>query len=381
MFVRISNTPRGYAWGAPGAISALLGRAATSEPEAELWLGAHPGSPSHIVDPATVSGAEHLAQWIEVDRLTALGDADELPFLFKVLAAGAPLSLQVHPDAAQAAAGWARENAAGIPLPAPERSYRDASAKPELLLALTEFEALCGFRPAHEVRAELERLAELGASINDLLGRLDDPGEAVSWLLSGQAGALVGEVTAVAARHPEQFALVAGLAAAYPGDPGAVIALLLNHVVLQPGQAIFVGAGVIHSYSRGLGLEVMAPSDNVLRGGLTPKHVDVPELLAVLDARASAVPLLAPDALGPAARAWRPEAAGFQLVEVTGDAQLPALGPAIALCLDGSFGIVGQAATATLTRGDAVFITPEEGELTLRGEGRVYVAAGSAGGR
>lgn len=378
MFVRISNSPRDYAWGAPGAISALLGRGAAEGPEAELWLGAHPGCPSRIVDSALVGAAEHLAAWIEADRRTALGEHDELPYLFKVLAAGAPLSLQVHPDAAQATAGWARENSAGIPVTAPERNYRDASAKPELLLALTEFEALCGFRPIAEARAELEALLQHGAAISPLLTRLDALEEAVSWLLSGQAAALVGEVSAVAARHPERFGLVHRLDTAYPGDPGAVIALLLNHVVLQPGEAIFVGAGVIHSYLHGTGLEVMAPSDNVLRGGLTPKHVDVPELLAVLDALPVAVPRLAPDALGPAARAWRPEAAGFQLVEVTGDAELPALGPAIALCLEGPFGIVGGHAAAAVAAGEALFITPEEGALTLHGEGRVYLAAASA---
>src|SRR5690606_15239584 len=152
----------------------------------------------------------------------------------------------------------------------------------------------------------------------------------------------------------------------------------LNHVVLRRGEALHLPARIIHSYLSGVGIELMSSSDNVLRGGLTPKHVDVPELLAVIDTRPGAVPLLEPVALADRVRAFRPEGAGFQLVEVTGPGAVDPGGPAIALCTEGSFAIIGAASTATLGRGDAVYITPDEGELSVRGEGMLYLAGGQA---
>ena len=170
MFVGITNSPRPYAWGSHGAISALLGLTPSAALEAELWLGAHAGSPSRIINPSQAGGADTLADWIAADPESALGvhrpGEPRLPFLLKVLAAASPLSLQAHPTAAQAVAGFAREEAAGIPLDAPERNYKDSDAKPEIIYALEDgFEALCGFRSLGSIREVILRLIELDAAI------------------------------------------------------------------------------------------------------------------------------------------------------------------------------------------------------------------------
>ena len=280
MFVAITNTPRDYAWGSTTAIPSLLGMPVTGLPQAELWLGTHPGSPAR-----TPTGS--------------LADIARLPFLLKVLAAAAPLSLQAHPTIAQAVAGFARENAAGVPLDAPNRNYRDELHKPEILFALSPFRALCGFRPAAETRAALERLlAEVpgDAVLISWLNRLgddDDIRSTFEWLLSRGSGVsemLTSLVAAAALVDGEHYALIAELAAAYPGDPGIAISLMLNLVTLSPGEVLYLPAGNIHTYIEGVGIELMAASDNVLRGGLTPKHVDVAELLSVLDFEPLPVP-------------------------------------------------------------------------------------------
>ena len=399
MFVGITNRPRPYAWGSPTAIAELLGREPSGGPEAELWLGAHPGSPSRIIDPAATGGPADLAAWIAADPARALGPyapAARLPFLLKLLAAGSPLSLQAHPTAEQALEGFRRENEAGVPIDAPHRNYRDAHPKPELIYALSErFEALCGFRAPTEYRellAALRRRAEPGTEVAPLDGLLELaasdgalPG-VVEWL--SRAGedvdAVVALVAELAARPPvpgedgrfdAAFATAVDLAAEYPGDPGIVVSLLLNRVSLRRGEALFLPAGNIHAYLSGLGVELMAASDNVLRGGLTPKHVDVPELLNVLDFTPRAVPLMAPERPSPGLEVYRPAVPDFVLVRFAGAA--PATfrlhGPAIAICTRGSVAISG-ASSARLDRGSAVYVTPDEGELTLAGDGEVFLA-------
>lgn len=434
MFVVIANTPRDYAWGSTTLLSSLLGSIPSGGPEAELWLGAHPGSPARIVGEGgggsadggegggdSASGAadaspgdgaggvaaspRDLAEWIAADPEAALGGRDRLPFLLKVLAAAGPLSLQAHPDAARAAAGFAAENALGIPLDAPERNYRDPYPKPEIIVAVSErFVALCGFRPVAESR---EVFAALG--LDELVPRLESLPELFAWLLAGgpEVEALVARVVArAAASAPPSpvgrtnlkeidpasdhfgtestesddgsfvfgaLATVRALAAAFPGDPGILSALLLNRVTLARGEALFLPAGNIHAYLSGLGIELMTASDNVLRGGLTRKHVDIDELLAVLDFRTVPVPYLVPE-IAPGVALYRPDDAGFVLAHVTADVRLTLTGPAIALCTAGSFEIEGGVASATITRGEALYITPEEGALAFAGSGEVFVA-------
>lgn len=398
MFVGITNDPRPYAWGSPTAIAELLGRAPSGGPEAELWLGAHPGSPSRIVDPADAGGATDLAAWIAADPEATLGrfaPGGRLPFLLKLLAAGSPLSLQAHPTAAQAVEGFRRENLAGVPLDAPNRNYRDEYPKPELVYALSEtFEALCGFRPleaSREIVGELRRRASPSQApvVDVLLDRLapDDalPG-VVAWLSGGgdEIAPLVDVVAALAAvpgdLFPAELRTVVDLAAEYPGDPGVVISLLLNRVSLARGEALYLPAGNIHAYLSGLGVELMAASDNVLRGGLTPKHVDVPELLRVLDTSPLPVPYLEPERPAPGTSVYRPDVPDFVLVRldgVAGGAAVELTGPAIAICTAGSVLLAGTSST-TLSRGSAVYITPDEGRITATGAGEVFLATTGA---
>lgn len=376
MFVGISNTPRDYAWGSTTAIAELLGRPATGRPEAELWLGSHAGSPSRVDDPTLTGGHTELAGWIE------------LPFLLKVLAAASPLSLQAHPTDEQAQVGFARENAAGLAVDAPNRNYRDASAKPELIVALTDgFEALCGFREpelALEVFTLIAHRGE-GPAFEPLLRCLTGPDPmraAFEWFMSTEHGepAVLDNLCTAAAEAENtdhdrpDFALVRMLAAQYPGDPGIGVSMLLNHVSLSAGEALFLPAGNIHAYLSGLGIELMAASDNVLRGGLTPKHVDVPELMSILDFSSVPVPYLRPDA-APGLQLYRPDGVALALARVAGDAALVPNGASIVLCVGDSATITGLGDSVTLARGEAVLATSDEGILRFTATDDVFVAA------
>ena len=403
MFVGIINTPRPYAWGSTTAIAQLLGHVASGGPEAELWLGAHPGSPSVILDPTQTGGATDLASWIDTDPETTLGRfaaSGRLPFLLKVLAAASPLSLQAHPTPEQARAGFDRENELGIARDAPERNYKDAFPKPELIYALSPaFDALCGFRPLDEVRALLRALIDASLSmedpqpqpLEDLLDSLSGSDvalpETCEWLIGRRTGvaSLVSLVTTLASRgvagYDVEMATVSLLAGEYPGDPGVVISLLLNRVSLAAGEALYLPAGNIHAYLSGLGIELMSASDNVLRGGLTPKHIDVPELLSVLDFTAAEVPYLRSTSPSEGVAAFRPDGADFELLRVDGmflDASVVLTGPAIALCTSGEVSISGAASSASLMLGDAVYITPDEAGLRFTGSGTVFVATTGA---
>ena len=371
MFLLIANTPRDYAWGSLTEIADLLGRTPSGGPEGEYWLGTHPGSPSRILDPAKAGGDEFLAQ------LTTL------PFLLKVLAASAPLSLQAHPTPEQARDGFARENAEGIPLTDPRRNYKDDKHKPELIYALSaEYHALCGFR---SVAATRQLLAPLGqdARTRVLLDRLVDDAslpDVFEWLISRGDGVedLIAAVVELAVGQAGlEFANVAVLAEAYPGDPGIVIALLLNYVVLAPGEVLYLPAGNIHMYLKGLGIELMAASDNVLRGGLTPKHIDIPELLKVLDFRPLPVPYLRPTSPSAGVEEFRPDVPDFELVVVTpqgGPATFTLATNAIVLAVEGEAQITGQTGSMHLERGDAAYVSADEGDLTLTGSATVFLA-------
>jgi len=294
---------RTYAWGSRVAIAEFTGRPSpTAHPEAELWLGAHPGDPARVEGPGGEQAS--LLDVIAADPTGELGHqvrarfGDVLPFLVKVLAADEPLSLQAHPSARQAVEGFDREDRSGLPVNSPVRNYRDRNHKPELLVALSEFEALAGFRPAAQ-SVELMRalaVADLVPYIALLTGQSDADGLRAlftTWITAPQpdlealiAAVLEGAVDYLrsgARQFSDEARTILELGERYPGDAGVLAALLLNRVDLAPGQGIFLPAGNLHSYLRGVAMEVMANSDNVLRGGLTPKHVDVPELLRVLD--------------------------------------------------------------------------------------------------
>lgn len=272
---------RPYAWGSHTAIPAMLGVPPTGEPAAELWYGAHPGDPSRVGDTT-------LDKLIAVEPESMLGASvvrrfgPQLPFLLKVLAARTALSIQVHPNLAQAQAGFAAEDAQGLRRDAPERNYKDANHKPELLCAVTEFDALCGFRP---VGATLRLLDTLGlTSYRDRLARDGLRASFAELLTSSDPAQVSAALPRLAGTEWAGLGTALARAAAdFPGDRGLAVALLLNFVRLAPGEAIFLGAGNVHSYLHGTGVEVMANSDNVLRCGFTPKHVDVPELLRITE--------------------------------------------------------------------------------------------------
>ncbi len=376
----LTNEPRDYAWGTPGGISRALGRPADDpdRPEAELWLGAHPGSPTRLVD----------APWPDL-RAWEEATGQSLPYLLKLLSADAPLSLQAHPSARRAVEGFAGEEARGIPRDAPERSYRDPHAKPELLVAVEDgFEALSGFRPVAETRADVQRLAGLADHPRpfrrwaELLDGPDGVRAAVGWLLGDdlEAWAVRTDIARTAAGDPGRFDLVARLSEHHPGDRGVPVALMLNHLTLASGECLWLPAGNIHAYLHGLGVELMGPSDNVLRGGLTPKHVDVPELLDVLDVTEGAPPLLAPEGRGDAVRAYRPPSVAsgadvpFELREVVGDAVVESRSPAVVLVLDGEFAITAAGDSRDVGRGDAVFVE-DPGTIEFAGAGRAFVAS------
>ncbi|KRC60440.1 hypothetical protein ASE14_05310 [Agromyces sp. Root81] len=413
MFTAIGNTPRDYAWGSTTAIAEFRGSEASGGPEAELWLGAHAGSPAQVLDAASVGHAD-LAAWIEAAPEQALGarlasDGARLPFLLKVLAAAAPLSLQAHPTPAQARAGFAREEADGVPLTAYDRNYKDEFHKPELIVAVSDtFDALSGFRPLSEVRGVLEVLRAADAAAPepdpgalDLLesrlsgehalrdtvewllrdGRGGDTGEA-SWVI-GRVTALAASETALASPYAPSFETVGALAEAYPGDPGVVISLLLNRVRLVRGEALYLAAGNIHAYLDGLGIELMAASDNVLRGGLTPKHIDVTELVDVLDFTPIAAPYLTPLEVSPGVVAFRPDVPDFELYRVepvTDVARVAIDGPAIVVVEgDGVTVRGGTGASVSIGRGESVYVTPDEGELSIAGPGIAWIATTGAG--
>ncbi|GAA1006765.1 mannose-6-phosphate isomerase, class I [Nocardiopsis tropica] len=296
---RIEGVIRPYAWGSRTVLAAMQGRPVPSNhPEAELWFGAHPADPARLADGSDLLGV------ISADPESELGGAcraefgDTLPYLVKVLAADEPLSLQAHPSQEQAQDGFARENAAGIPLDDPERNYRDPFHKPEVVVALSRFEALAGFRDPAATMELLRALAvpELDTYLGLLSGQPDSQGLralVTTWITLPQP-ALATLVPAVldgcvrylesgAERFRGEAKLALTLGERYPDDAGVLASLLLNRVVLQPGEALYLAAGNLHAYISGAAVEVMANSDNVLRGGLTPKHVDVPELLRVLD--------------------------------------------------------------------------------------------------
>jgi len=398
MFVPLDATPRDYAWGSTTLMSELLGTTPSGEPEAELWLGAHPGRPTPIAQGAPVSEYGDLAAWFASDARTALGDLEELPFLLKILAAAHPLSLQAHPSLARAGDGFEAEERRGIPIDAAHRNYKDRLHKPELIVALRDgFQALCGFRelavtdalladlastaPTAEHRAQIEGLRES-------LGAPDGLRTTVARVLGEPARDLVAAVVAAAAGgdassdFAAERALVARLTEEYPGDPGIVVATLVNLVTLSEGEALYLPAGNIHAYLDGIGIELMAASDNVLRGGLTPKHVDVPELLDVLDFEPRPVPRLEPTVLADGLSLFVPwDVPDFELLRAdvsdadaasTPEFDLP--GPAIAIVTDGQVTITGADGSTTLDRGRYAFVTPDEARLRFSGSGTVFVA-------
>ena len=396
-----------YAWGSHTAIAELQGRAApTAQPEAELWMGAHPSAPSGVeragvrttldaviaADPAGELGAECAARF-----------GGRLPFLLKVLGVAKALSIQVHPSREQAAAGYRAENERGLPPGDKSRNYADDWPKPEILCALTRFEALAGMRTAADAAAllrtlEVGQLAPLAddlASAGDLaapsgLIGTGDPGaltRALGAILTWPAadrGALVAAVVAACERvaagggeYAAACAATARTAGDHPGDLGIVASLLLRYVVLRPGEAIFLPAGGPHAYLRGTGVELLANSDNVVRAGLTPKHIDVPELLKLTDP-AAAVPVIEPRPLGGGVAVYNSPAPEFRLYRAElgpGAVTLPGGGCArLVLCTQGTGGLRAGSGELKVGKGESCYLSAADGAVTASGPAVLFIA-------
>jgi mannose-6-phosphate isomerase len=392
----MKNRIRPYPWGSCTAIASMFGEPVpSSEPQAELWVGAHPADSSVLVHR---TGDQPLLHAVCTDPEGTLGPQvarefdGAFPFLLKLLAADSPLSLQAHPTSARARAGFTAEEAAGVPLDAPHRNYKDRSHKPEMMYALTPFEALCGFRPTGATVRLLDTLAvdEL-ADLRAVLARR--PGESglrhvVTTVLATNRSALASTVDALAAacrahanrlpgEHAGEFAMAARLADHYPGDPGVLIALLMNRIDLAPGEAVYLPAGNLHAYLSGFGVEIMASSDNV-RGGLTTKHVDVAELSAVVSFTPHEPRRIVPIPVAPGELAFRTPSPEFELSRIQVDPSGRIIehgGPQILLVVDGSVTITdSQGDRLVVGPGRSVFLPARQGPVWVDGAGVLFRA-------
>ena len=386
---RLTGVIQPYAWGSRTAIPEFLGVEPTGEPQAELWFGAHPLAPSAV-------DGEPLDKLVAHDPVRVVGRASveafgpRLPFLLKIIAAAQPLSLQAHPSREQAAAGYAREQAAGVPRDAPQRTYRDGWPKPELLCAFVETDALCGFREPAATYQMFEKLAvDRALTLVAALADADVPAAerlrvAFSRLLrlTPDERSVISEIAqaAEAIQEPDDVASFARTASElntyHPGDPGVLAALLMNRITLQPGDALFMPSGNLHAYLSGGGVEIMANSDNVMRGGLTPKYVNVDELLAVLDFTPGLRGLITPLEESPGV--WRyptpaPEFTLWRLEPHAESAAVPAAGSGrILLVTDGELTAMSTTTRLDLGRGEAALLSAGE-EAAVTGRGTAFV--------
>lgn len=391
----LENTIQDYAWGSKTAIAELLGQPSPApNPQAELWMGAHPKAPSLVWQQAQRIPFD---QWIATHPRDILGQAvanrfaGRLPFLFKVLAVERPLSIQAHPDRAQAREGFLRENALGIPLSSAQRNYRDTNHKPELVCALTPFWALNGFRTIEQILHLLRPIP--GPALDRLASRLEEGGNrhglqdffiALLTLTEDPRRQVIREVThfaATAGSREPAFDWVLRLEAAYPGDVGVLAPLFLNLVQLQPGEAMFLDAGDLHVYLGGCAIELMANSDNVVRGGLTHKHIDLDELLRIVTIREKTLTRITPRQQADGARVYDTPAEEFVLsvIPVTEGRVFSGGGQSveILLCTEGTV-TVKESATATgleITKGMSVMVPAAVQRYTITGQGMLYKAS------
>ena len=394
----LENSVQEYAWGSTTAIADLLGQPSPSPvPQAELWMGAHPKAPSRVL---TGEGGIQLNRFIEKSPDAVLGVAaariykNQLPFLFKVLAAAKPLSIQAHPNRDQARQGFAAENRRGVDISAAERNYRDANHKPECLCALTDFWAMNGFRESGEIASRLQTLCP--AALGEILDRAFLPQDGTGNLRRLFENLLTLGPTACRRAIDEAFknlkripdgdaavSWIKSLQEQYPYDIGVLSPVFLNLVCLRPGQALFLPAGQLHAYLEGVGIELMANSDNVLRGGLTPKHVDVPELMRVLNFSPTRLDILAPVPVSPTEKVYRTPAREFELSVIEAKHGRPHTNHRcesvqILLCTAGRATLCRASApeeTISVNRGGCLLATAAAGAFQIEGQATLYKAA------
>jgi mannose-6-phosphate isomerase len=392
----LQNPIQEYAWGSRTAIAELLGQKSPADkPQAELWMGAHPRAPSLVFsDGAWRSLLEVIREHPEevLGTRAAAKFSGTLPFLFKVLAAAKPLSIQAHPNREQAERGFARENTLGIPLDAPHRNYRDQNHKPEIICALTPFWALNGFRRRDHILEVLQKmhLPSLSKEIADLRDSSPQQGlkgfsQAMMTMTAERQDQLLAEAMAFAERQAAEDPVsewIIRLQREYPGDIGTLSPAFLNLVRLEPGQAMFLQAGELHAYLEGVGIELMANSDNVLRGGLTPKHIDVSELLAVLTFAERDVDILTPQRSADGEGLYLTPAEEFQLSIISVSRTLAFTSKRnrsveIVMCANGEATIMelGNKRRTHLARGTAVVIPAAVERYRIEGQATLCKAA------
>jgi mannose-6-phosphate isomerase len=401
---RLENPVQRYAWGSVDGISDTLGIANPGGgPLAEVWMGAHPSAPSKALVGGEKIGLDEL---VRRDPEATLGPkvvdqlGRSLPFLFKVLSAGTPLSIQAHPSKRKAQLGYEREDLGGIPVDAAERNYRDPNHKPEMAVALTRFELICGFRPVSEIlenmrlvapgefERSLERLerdpsrVELSVFFYDLISADERSRSQLLATASRRLGELLDTKAAPPGREGA-FRWALRIMDIFPGDVGAIIPLILNHIILEPGEAAFIAPGELHAHLTGTCLEIMANSDNVIRGALTPKFVDLPELVSVLSFNPERLPSVRPYPVAPCEEAYPTFVPDFEISRISigpGRRYLRrSKGPEILLCASGRAvvacrtGAAGGSERLTLERGEAAFATADACDYEIVAEAEAVV--------
>jgi len=390
---RLEAPIRKYAWGSRESLARIRGAAfPTTEPEAELWIGAHAS------DPARVPNLGPLNELIAAEPDRFLGERTNqkfgahLPFLLKLLAVDKPLSLQVHPTKEQARLGFADENEAGISINSPDRTFVDENHKPELVVAVSDFRALVGFRKVEEITRLVEEFVAHGAST--LATRILAPlrrapnARGLRGVLKGLIGqpddaAFVAQTVQAAlrvSRGTGEFAATArwliDIAHSYPVRPDVVVMLLLNLFQLSPGEAVYVAPGQVHAYLDGLAIEIMASSDNVLRGGLTAKHVDVPAFLALIDCAPGSFPRFEGVVNGPTT-SWTPPIDDFLLMRIecgAGSEALEAVTPLVLFAISNSATISRGSEILELRQGESAFVAPGS-PIVLTGNATLWCAS------
>ncbi|MTD39746.1 mannose-6-phosphate isomerase [Erwinia sp. CPCC 100877] len=382
---KLINSVQNYAWGSKTALTRLYGIPNPDNlPMAELWMGAHPKSSSRVVMP---DGSKRpLRALIDEQPEKLLGDAvarrfGELPFLFKVLCADQPLSIQVHPSKQASEIGFAKENTAGIPLDSAQRNYKDPNHKPELVFALTPFLAMNAFREFSDIVTLLQPVKEAHPAIERFLKQPD--ADRLRELFAGllnQAGdekrrALEILNAALDSQQGEPWQTIRAIAEFYPDDSGLFSPLLLNVVKINPGEAMFLFAETPHAYLQGVALEVMANSDNVLRAGLTPKYIDIPELVANVHFTPRAADTLLTQPEQHAAELDFPipvEDFAFSLHDLRAQpASLSQKSAAILFCIEGEAKLENSGQKLILKPGESAFIPACDGPVSVSGTGRL----------
>jgi mannose-6-phosphate isomerase len=408
MFFKLQNTVKHYEWGSAEWIPAVTGEDNPQNiPWAELWMGLHPEGPSKTVYRGEVLP---LSQLINGNPGAFLGKTAEekygaLPFLFKLLAAEKPLSIQAHPNLTQAKEGWMREERAGIALNAPERNYKDANHKPEILCALGPFTGMCGFREPPEIDARLKCFISLAplplqdtlqclrstlhgadgmagggmeTGLRAFLTALFGMDTLSRQLLCRYACNTAGELIEKYPRYREEWELTSSFARVYSEDPAVIAPLYLNCINLEKGEAVYLPAGILHAYIRGLGVELMADSDNVLRGGLTGKHIDIDELFKIILFKPFKPAILRPDP-GIPLFTYPSKTEEFSLSVLRGGKEKITLvheGPCIALVTEGKAALSSPdtGEKLSLVRGESAFISAEGNRLGVSGDFSLYLA-------